>query len=103
VKEEDEDEKSLEDGLGGTNKENQDLSNSQLNVSGSPGRYGKYGSRRQAPERKPVTVTPSLRILQASRATRTEREVEDEFKQLAADKKAALKTGASPKPVAKKE
>lgn len=33
-------------------------------------------------------MTPSLKMLQESRANRTEREVEEEFKQIAADKKA---------------
>jgi len=42
-------------------------------------------------------------MLQASRANRAEREVEDEFKQMAADKKASAKaTLAAPKPTAKK-
>lgn len=50
-----------------------------------------------------MKVTPSLHMLQASRATRAEREVEDEFKQMAADKKASSKaTLAAPKPAGKK-
>ena len=103
---EDEEEKTDEEGL---DKENRDVSNSQKQKgrdrSGSPGPFGRYGARKQLPERKPVTVTPSLRMLQASRATRAEREVEDEFKVLAAEKKAGLKTGGAgaTKPSAKKE
>lgn len=42
-------------------------------------------------------------MLQASRATRVEKDVEDEFKQMAADKKALIKASASaPKPAGKK-
>jgi hypothetical protein len=92
---EDEEEKSDLEGAG-TDKENRDLSNSQVRgKSGSPGGKGIYGARKQLPERKPVKVTPSLRMLQASRATRAEREVEDEFKVMAAEKKAGLKTGGA--------
>ena len=56
-------------------------------------------------ERRPVKVTPSLEFLQASRKKKTERDVEDEFARLQAEKKAAAKgtTGASPKPKEKKE
>lgn len=103
MREEDEDGKSAADDAQGATKEKEDRSDSPLGMSGPPGRYGRYG-RKGAAERKPVTVTPSLRILQASRATRTEREVEDEFKQLAAEKKAASKPSpAAPKPIQKKE
>jgi hypothetical protein len=48
------------------------MSNSLLNVTGM--------SAQNKIDRKPVKMTPSLEILQASRASRTEKEVEDEFR-----------------------
>ena len=39
----------------------------------------------------PVTMTPSLRFLQSTRAQKAEKEVEEEFMQLAAEKKGASK------------
>ena len=48
-------------------------------------------------DRKPVKMTPSLEVLQASRASRTIGEVEDEFKQMAADKKGKTPTAKTEK------
>jgi hypothetical protein len=42
-------------------------------------------------DRKPVKMTPNLQILQQCRASKTEQEVEEEFKKLAAERKAATK------------
>lgn len=81
------------------NKENKDANNAQTSSPGAPA----GGGFKSSAERRPVKVTPSLHMLQASRANRAEREVEDEFKQMAADKKASAKaTLAAPKPAAKK-
>jgi hypothetical protein len=41
-------------------------------------------------------------MLQATRASRAERDVEEEFRQMAADKKASAKAGAAAPKVAKK-
>ena len=59
---------------------------------------------KQNPDKKPVKVTPSLEILQASRQNKAVRDVEDEFAKMQADKKATAKggSGASPKPKEKK-
>lgn len=50
----------------------------------------------------PVTMTPSLRVLQSTRAQRTEKEVEEEFRQLAAEKKGTTKTQLKEKTASKK-
>lgn len=52
---------------------------------GSPGAPGAGHSR--SPGKKAIKVTPSIKMLQESRADRAEREVEEEFRQIAADKK----------------
>ena len=78
----------------GQGKEGQEAGKGQLNTSNLSGGGGGY---KPVVERRPVKQTASLAMLQGSRASRVEREVEDEFKQMAADKKAKA-TGASPKP-----
>ena len=68
-------------------KENKDKNNAQ-GMSGD--------AAYKAPiERKQVKDTPSLRVLQNSRQNRIVRDVEDEFKQLAADRKSSTKQTAS--------
>lgn len=51
----------------------------------------------------PVTMTPSLRVLQSTRAQKTEKEVEEEFKQLAAEKKGTAKAQTKEKTSSKKQ
>lgn len=75
------------------NKENKD----KANVSGD-------AAFKTPAERKQVKDTPSLRILQNSRQTRIVKDVEDEFKQMAADRKAGAKAPlASPKKASEKK
>ena len=50
-------------------------------------------------DRKPVKMTPSLQILQASRAAKTEKDVEDEFRMKATELKLGDKSGSPIKKV----
>lgn len=49
------------------------------------------------PIRKTVTVTPSIQMLQESRAERVAREVEEEFARIAADQQKAKQGQPAPK------
>ena len=72
------------------------------NLSGLSG-GGATGAQQARSEKDnaPVALTPSLRFLQSTRAQKAEKEVEEEFRQLAAEKrgttKAPTKENTSPK------
>lgn len=63
-------------------KENMDTSNNQLNQSNVSG----GGTYKVAADRRPVKMNASMTMLQNSRAQRAERDVEDDFKQMAQKK-----------------
>lgn len=62
-------------------KENLDTSNNQLNQSNISG-----GMQKVAADRRPVKMNASMNMLQNSRQQRTERDVEEDFRQMAAKK-----------------
>jgi hypothetical protein len=68
------------------------------NLSGVSGGGIGGGMPRVDKDNAPVTMTPSLRVLQSTRATKTEKEVEEEFRQLATDKRGTTKAPAKEKP-----
>jgi hypothetical protein len=74
----------------------QDSSNQQMNISNLSGGAKAYTGHPM--DSRPVKMTASLQVLQDSRATKAENEVEEEFAKMAADKKAA-KTNPAPKAV----
>ena len=65
----------------------QDTSNQQLNVSNLSGGQKAYTGHPM--DSRPVKMTASLQVLQESRATKAENDVEEEFAKMAADKKTA--------------
>lgn len=69
-----------------------DLENlNAANMSGLSGGLGGTSQPRIDKDNAPVTMTPSLRVLQSTRAHKTEKEVEEEFRQLAAEKRGTAK------------
>ena len=74
----------------------QDSSNQQMNITNLSGGAKAYTGHPM--DSRPVKMTASLQVLQDSRATKAENEVEEEFAKMAADKKAA-KANPAPKAV----
>lgn len=91
---------------GEANEENAadgDLENpNAANLSGLSGGPGGSSLPRIDKDNAPVTMTPSLRVLQSTRAHKTEKEVEEEFRQLAAEKKGTTKPLAKESATTKK-
>ena len=75
-----------------------------VNLSGLSG-GGTTGAQQARIEKDnaPVTMTPSLRFLQSTRAQKAEKEVEEEFRQLAAEKRGTAKAPTKEKTSGRKQ
>ena len=82
--------------------EDQDNLNAANTSGASGGALGGPMQYKSDMDHRPVPMTRSLQVLQSTRASKTEKEVEEEFKALAAEKKGTSKAQATEKQTAKK-